>query len=106
MTNAEQITLYWKQVEAIEEERTAVDALLEEKADAIRARIRELQPQLPPPEPGSMRDYYARIIIPKMQEIFDNALWDQLTSVDPDKVKIGEPLRIRLPTNYTVTQGL
>ena len=99
MTNAEQIALYWKQVEAIEEERASLD----DKADAIRAKIRALEPPPPPPEPGSLDDYYARIVAPKMQEIAENA-FNALLDMPHiyDDFKIGEPLRIRLPNDYTV----
>ena len=95
MTNSEQIALYWKQVEAIEEERSVVDAKLEESADAIRAKIRALEPPLP----GSVGDYYARIAESRLDKLVVASLYDRLMSVsiDADNVKIGEPMHIRYP---------
>lgn len=92
MTNAEQIALYWKQVEAIEEERTAVDAKLEEQADAIRAKIRALEP--PPTEKERLLWRCAA------ENFANNNIFLRALNTTGD-AKIGTTLRINRP-NYTV----
>ena len=89
MTNAEQIALYEKQVEAIEEERTSLD----DKADAIRAKIRALQPP--------MSTENQAMLEPILQMMFrKNALLVALA--DPWGARIGTSLQVLLPNDFTV----
>jgi hypothetical protein len=96
MTNAEQIALYWKQVEAIEEERVSLD----DKADAIRAKIRALEPPMSESDRAIFQRAAAQMVESQNQMATENGLWAKL--IANGEAKIGQPLRVRLPTDYTV----